>query len=98
LSHLAVFHVGEGRPPVVVLQYPGIDTGDFVLAAPLYPATAAKPIDIITPRVNLNGEAYLVGVHLMASIRTRALGTRVGSLLDEEYAIQRALSRLFFGT
>ena len=98
MSHLAVFHVGEGRPPVLVLQFPGIDTGDFVLAAPLYPATAAKPIEVITPRVNLNGEAYLVGIHLMASIRARALETQIGSLLDEEYAIQRALSRLFFGT
>ena len=96
MQHLAVFRV-ENRPPIVVLQYPSVDTGDFVLAAPLYPEGAAKPIDVITPRVSLHGSDYLVGVHLMASIRTNALETEVGSLIDHEYEIQRALARLFFG-
>ena len=83
---------------MVVLQYPGIDTGDFIFAAPLYPAGAAKPIDVITPSVELQGQSYLVATHLMASIRVMALKTQVGSLLSHEYDIQRALARLFFGT
>lgn len=98
MEHLAVFRVDENRPLIVVLQYPGIDTGDFVLAAPLYPASTAKPIDVITPRVELDAEPYLVGVHLMASIRIGALKTKAGSLLSYEYDIQRALARLFTGT
>lgn len=97
MQHLTVFDVDDRRPSIVVLQYPGIDTGDFVLAAPLYPVEAAKPIDIVTPRVELDGKLYLVGVHLMASIRKTALRTEVGSLLSYEYEIQRALSRLFSG-
>jgi len=97
MQHLAVFNVGDRRPPIVVLQYPGIDTGDYVLAAPLYPVDAAKPIEIVTPRVELNGNAYLLGIHLMASIRKSALSNEVGSLLSYDYEIQRALSRLFSG-
>ena len=97
MDHLAVFRVEGRRPSVVILQYPGIETGNYVFAAPLYPAAAAKPIDIVTPRVSMNGEDYLVGVHLMASIRRDALGGQIGSLIDHEYEIQRALARLFFG-
>ena len=81
MRHLAVFRAGENKPPIVVLQYPGIDTGNYVLAAPLYPAGAAKPIDIVTPMVTLDGEAYLLGTHLLASVRASALGDEIGSLL-----------------
>lgn len=98
MQHLDVFRISENRPPVVVLQYPGIETGDYILAAPLYPASAAEPIETITPEVILNGQPYLLGTHLLASVRKTALGKQVGSLLVHEYAIQRALSRLFFGT
>ena len=97
MRHLAVFRAGENKPPIVVLQYPGIDTGNYVLAAPLYPAGAAKPIDIVPPMVTLDGEAYLLGTHLLASVRASALGDEIGSLLAHEYEIQRALARLFFG-
>ena len=97
MQHLAVFRV-HNRPPIVVLQYPLIDTGDFVLAAPLYPAGAAEPIEIVTPTVMLNGEPYLLGTHLLASVRAAALKEEIGSLLAHEYEIQRAISRLFFGT
>lgn len=82
---------------MVVLQYPDMDTGDFVLAAPLYPAGSARPIEIVTPEVSLNGEAWLVGTHLLAGIRRAALGEQIGHLLPHEYEISRALSRLFFG-
>lgn len=97
MQHLAVYSIDDSRPPVAVLQYPGVDTGNYVFAAPLYPASAAQPIDIITPRVSLNGSDYLVGVHLMASVRRDALATQIGSLLAHEYEIQRALARIFFG-
>ena len=97
MRHLAVFRAADNRPPIVILQYPGINTGNYVLAAPLYPSGAAKPIDVVTPNVMLNGEAYLRGTHLLASVHVSALGDEVGALLAHEYEIQRALARLFFG-
>lgn len=81
----------------MVLQYPDMATGDFVLAAPLYPAGAAKPIDVITPEVSLNQSGYLVGMHLLAGIRRDALAEPLGDLMSYEYEISRAISRLFFG-
>ena len=81
----------------MILQYPDMELGDFIIAAPLYPVGAAKPIEIVTPEVSLSGEAYLVGTHLLAGIRKSAFKDRIGSLLAHEYEISRALSRLFFG-
>jgi hypothetical protein len=46
----------------------------------------------------LNGEPYLLGTHLLASVRAAALKEEIGSLLAHEYEIQRAISRLIFGT
>ena len=46
----------------------------------------------------MNGERFLLGTHLLASIRASALQDQIASLIDYEYDIQHALSRLFFGT
>lgn len=97
MQRLAVYRLHGKKPPVVVLQYPDMDTGDFVLAAPLYPAGAAKPVEVITPEVSVDGAAYLVGTHLLAGIRKNALAEPLGDLMSYEYEISRALSRLFFG-
>jgi hypothetical protein len=97
VQRLAVFRLNGKKPPVVVLQYPDMDTGDFVLAAPLYPVGAARPIDVLTPEVSLNDTAYLVGTHLLAGIRRNALAEPIGDLMTYEYEISRAISRLFFG-
>ena len=97
MERLAVHRLSHGKPPVVILQYPGMDTGDIVLAAPLYPAGAAMPMEIITPEVALNGDRFILGVHLLAGIRKSSLEGRMGDLLAYEYEISRALSRLFFG-
>jgi hypothetical protein len=46
----------------------------------------------------LNGEPYLLGTHLLASVRAAALKEEIGSLIAHEYDVQRAIARLFFGT
>ena len=82
---------------VVVLQYPGTDTGETRLVAPLYPADPALEMEIVTPRVDVGGEGYLVAMHLLASVRQRDLGPSMASLETSEYALGGAINRLFFG-
>lgn len=82
---------------VMVLQYPGLDTGRTVLAAPLYRAGAAMPMEVITPSVEFGGETYLLGTHLLAAIPKTALGPLVGNTEPQSYEVSRALDRLFFG-
>lgn len=82
---------------VVVLQYPGLETGPARLVAPLLTDGALKPIPVVTVPVTLHGKSFLLAAHQMTAFPVEFIGNRVGSLLDHDYEIQRALSRLFFG-
>lgn len=82
---------------VVILQYPGLDTGPAVLVAPLLPSEDFKPLPPITVDVGIDGGGYLLAVHQTSAFPVSYLGEQVGSLEAFEYDIARALSRLFFG-
>lgn len=82
---------------VVVLQYPGMDTGPTWLVAPLFEADAKLLMDVVTPQVELGGETFLVAVHLTAAVRRCDLGPAEGHLAAYEYPIANAINRLFFG-
>lgn len=82
---------------VVVLQYHATDTGETRLVAPLYPADPALEMEIVTPRVEVGGEDYLVAMHLLAAVRRKDLGPATASLEASEHALGNAINRLFFG-
>jgi hypothetical protein len=82
---------------VVVLQYPGLDTGASVLVAPLFPASEVPDLQGVTPKSNLDGEDYLIAVQLLAAIQRKDLGPVERTLAQHEYAVANAINRLFFG-
>ena len=82
---------------VVVLQYPGLDTGASILVAPLYPASGLPELQGVTPRVNLDGEDHLIAVQLLAAVQRKDLGPVEQTLAVHEYAVANAINRLFFG-
>lgn len=92
-----VYQIENKDTPVVLLQYPGIDTGIVLLAAPLIAVHRVEALDIITPQVTLAADDYFIGTHLLAAIRKDVLGQKIGNLIEYEYEISRAISRLFFG-
>lgn len=82
---------------VVVLQYPGLDTGASILVAPLFPASDLPELQGVTPRVDLDGEDHLIAVQLLAAIQRKDLGPVERTLAPHEYAVANAINRLFFG-
>lgn len=82
---------------VVVLQYSGLDTGASILVAPLFPASDLPELQGVTPRVDLDGEDYLIAVQLLAAIQRKDLGPAERTLAQHEYAVANAINRLFFG-
>lgn len=82
---------------VVVLQYPGLDTGPIRMAAPLYPSETGLVLEGVTPLVEIDGESLLQAVHLMAAVRLKELGPAEANLDAHEYPIANAINRLFFG-
>ncbi|MFN7164989.1 MAG: CcdB family protein [Hyphomonas sp.] len=94
---LTVHTLKGAKQKVVVLQYPGLDTGASILVAPLFPASELPELDGVTPRVNMDGEDHLVAVQQLAAVQRKDLGPVVRTLADYEYPIANAINRLFFG-
>ncbi|MBA3069461.1 MAG: hypothetical protein FP825_13400 [Hyphomonas sp.] len=82
---------------VVVLQYPGLETGASVLVAPLFPASELPELEVITPRVTVRGADHLIAVQLLAAVQRKDLGPAEQTLEAHEYAVADAINRLFFG-
>ena len=97
MQALTVHALKGTRRRVVVLQYPGLDTGASVLVAPLFPASDLPELQGVTPRVSLDGEDYLIAVQLLAAVQRKDLGPVERTLAQHEYAIANAINRLFFG-
>lgn len=93
----SVHRIRQTAQRVVVMQYPGLDTGPVLMVAPLYPAEAKLELEVVTPRVEIGGEAFLVATHLMAAVHRGDLGAAETSLAAYEYPIAKAIHRLFFG-
>jgi hypothetical protein len=92
-----VCRLKKTRQFVLVLQYPGVDTGVTCLVAPLYPEGQAPPMEPVTPLVQIGEEKYLVAFHLMAAVRKQDIGPAEASLVGQEHAFSGAINRLFFG-
>ncbi|MEE9381545.1 MAG: CcdB family protein [Hyphomonadaceae bacterium] len=82
---------------VLVLQYPGLDFEESVIVARLVNAEKFDPLDLVTPKILLGQNEYYLAIHQMAAINTKDIGEYLGSALEDDYAISRALDRLFFG-
>lgn len=97
MQALTVHALKGAKQKVVVLQYPGLDTGASMLVAPLFPASELPELEGVTPKVNLDGEDHLVAVQQLAAVQRKDLGPVVRTLADYEYPIANAINRLFFG-
>ena len=97
MQALTVHTLKGAKQKVVVLQYPGLDTGASILVAPLFPASELPELEGLTPKVNLDGEDHLVAVQQLAAVQRKDLGPVVRTLADYEYPIANAINRLFFG-
>lgn len=84
-------------PFVCVMQSHYLDGMDTVMVAPMIRGQAlATSTQVVVPVV-FDDETYVLDLALMASLERRDLRSPVGSLLDMEYDIRRALDRLFTG-
>ncbi|MBW8304360.1 MAG: CcdB family protein [Brevundimonas sp.] len=84
-------------PLICVLQSHYLEGMDTVMVAPMIRGQAqATATQVAVPTI-FDGESYLLDLALMASLERRHLQKAVGSLLDSEYDIRRALDRLFTG-
>ena len=81
----------------VVLSYPGLEANGTIVVAPLMALEDIAIVEILHPIVRTSKGPRIVVVERLAAILPD-LARRTGEQLNQnEYAIHRALSRLFFG-
>lgn len=97
MQALTIHTLKGAKREVVVLQYPGLDTGASILVAPVFPASELPELEGVTPKVNLDGEDHLVAVQQLAAVQRKDLGPVVRTLADYEHPIANAINRFFFG-
>lgn len=97
MDRYSVFRLRDQDGLFLLLQHPGLEASSTVVIAPLVPEGALPKIPVLTPSIEFNGNAYLLLTYRLAAIQLNYLGPFLGTLEGYDYAIQRALARLFFG-
>ncbi len=83
---------------LLVLQDEIVDNLTTRVVAPLIPINEVpKQIKILNPTISVNGEDYILMVHLLAAIPTTALKIKIGSVTSQRNEIIATLDLLFTG-
>jgi toxin CcdB len=70
---------------------------DTVVVAPLEPAASGTFADRLNPRVDIDGQPFVLVAQELATVRKSVLGTPCGSIAGARHAIIAALDLLFTG-
>ena len=81
----------------ILLSYPGLETNGSVVIAPLLPKDAIAIVETLHPTVETSSGRRVVTVERLAGVSPDLIEPTQESLIAFEYAIDRALSRLFYG-
>ncbi len=84
-------------PLIIALQSHLLYVLDTVVVAPLYSTTRMQADGLISLPVEIAGSSYTLAMGALGNIAQRRLGKAITNLRDQDYAIQRALDRLFTG-
>jgi toxin CcdB len=91
-------HSRERQPFLVTLQSDLLTrTLDTVVVAPLEPATSGTFADRLNPRVEVDGQPFVLVAQELVAVRKSVLGDARGSISRERDAIIAALDLLFTG-
>lgn len=86
-------------PYVLVLQSELLDDMTTRVVAPLTPVAMlhGKPVARLHPRVEVDGEHYVVYIHLIGTLPAQKLNRRVAHLGEQHHDFVAALDHLFSG-
>ncbi|MCC6561310.1 MAG: CcdB family protein [Xanthomonadales bacterium] len=86
-------------PYVLVVQSELLDEMATRVVLPLTPVRLlhGKPVARLHPRVEIDGESFVVFTHLLGTLPTQHLKKRIANLGDQQHAFVAALDHLFSG-
>jgi len=88
----------ERQPYLVTLQSDLLARSlDTVVVAPLEPASSGTFADRLNPRVEVDGQPFVLIAQELVTVRKSALGNTHASIDSERHAVIAALDLLFTG-
>ena len=87
----------ERQPFLVALQSDLVRSLDTVVVAPLEPASAGTFADRLNPRIDVDGQPFVLVAQELVTVRRTVLGTPRGSVAGARESIIAALDLLFTG-
>ena len=87
----------ERQPFLVALQSNLVCSLDTVVVAPLEPASSGVFADRLNPRIDVDGQPFVLVAQELVTVRRTVLGTPRGSIAGARDAIIAALDVLFTG-
>ena len=85
---------GRAFPFAVILQGDIVERLSSVVVAPVCPDGAVPWIDVLTPKIEIQGAPYLILLHELAAVQRRNPGPAVGAADPHDWHITRGLDRL----
>jgi toxin CcdB len=87
----------ERQPFLVALQSDLVRSLDTVVVAPLEPAASGTFADRLNPRVEIDGQPYVLLAQELVTVRKSVLGIPHASIAGAREAVIAALDLLFTG-
>jgi toxin CcdB len=87
----------ERQPFLVALQSDLVRSLDTVVVAPLEPAGSGTFADRLNPRVEVDGQPFVLVAQELVTVRKSVLGSPRGSVAGSRDAVIAALDLLFTG-
>jgi toxin CcdB len=87
----------ERQPFLVALQSDLVRSLDTVVVAPLEPAASGTFADRLNPRVEIDGQPFVLVAQELVTVRKSVLGALRGSVVGARDAVIAALDLLFTG-
>ncbi len=87
---------GRAFPFAVILQGDIVERLSSVVVAPVCPDGAVPWIDVLTPKIEIQGAPYLILLHELAAVQRRNPGPTVGHADRLDWHIKRGLDRFLF--
>ncbi|APG83041.1 CcdB family protein [Sinorhizobium americanum] len=98
MARFHVYRLKQSETLVVDLQADLFDMLKTRIVAPLIPAhDIAHVMASLNPRATINGNAYVVAIHLLAAISLNELGELIGDLSNHRDKIVAATDFAFQG-
>lgn len=97
MARFDIYKAASARGLLLDIQSDLLDEFGSRVVVPLLPAEDVQSVSRLHPVFEINNERYIMSTHLIFAIPLDRLGSKIGSLAQEDLVITSAVDKLFSG-